>query len=187
MKRIIAIAGIAATLALVGCAGATWNVKATCKTDGDCQVEGSIGGTIPGGGSNGRLADKMLASSAPWDAADFVLDVSGSTVHYPSTGRVTLTLIDRSTDVVQAARQFDWVRNGSILRLVDPDTVNAWAATEGGTANDLTYKLARFETGAPPGDHIASVKSKYQGQVTASATTHFSVCTPYPSPYQCMQ
>lgn len=187
-SHVMGLIAISVAIATAGCAGATWNVKAGCKTDGDCSIEGSIGGTIPGGGGQNRsLAARMLTSTQVLDAADFEIDVSGSTISYPSTGKVTLTLKDRSTGAVQAARQFDWVRTNNILRLDDPDAVNVWAASEGGSANDLSYKLARFDSAAPPGEHVISTKSKYLGQVTATSTSHFSICTPYPSPYPCMQ
>lgn len=187
MKRKILTLLAAASLAgLTSCAGATWNVKIVCKPDGDCHGEGSIGGTIPPRGNSAPLSERLLHSASVVDAADFELDVSGSSFSYPASGAVTLILTDRATNSIQAARQFGWVRTGTILRLADPDAVNDWAAAEGGTANDLTYKLAPVSARVP-GEHFASIKTRYDGVVRATATTTFTVCTKHPSPYPCMQ
>lgn len=185
-RKILALLVAAGVIGLSACAGATWNVKVVCKPDGDCHGEGSIGGTIPPKGSSMPLAERLLRSASVVDAAAFELDVSGSTFSYPLTGSVTLILTDRTTNSIQAARQFGWIRSGAMLRLADPDAVNAWAAAEGGTANDLTYRLAPVRTSVP-GEHSASIKTRYDGVVRATATTTFTVCTRHPSPYPCMQ
>lgn len=125
-----------------------------------------------------------VAADIP-DASLFEIDVSGSTITYPSSGQATLTLVDNTTNTVIAARQFAWYRSGNTLRLSDPDSVNTWAATEGGAANELRYSLPRMVTSAPPGPNVIAVKSIYQGSQTASATSEFTACTTYPSPYLC--
>lgn len=130
-----------------------------------------------------RLA--ALAVSEIPDAALFEIDLSGSSVTYPSTGNVTLTLYDSAGGVAVAARQFSWYRSGTVLRLTDPDSANAWAAAEGGSANELRYALATVSANANPGEQIISVASRYEGATTASASSTFTVCTKDPSPYQC--
>lgn len=185
-RKILAVMAIAGLAGLTACAGATWNVKVVCKPDGDCHGEGSIGGTIPPRGNSVPLAERLLSSANVVDASELELDVSGTSFSYPLTGTVTLILTDRSTNSIQAARQFGWIRSGTILRLADSDAVNAWAAAEGGTANDLTYRLAPVRTSVP-GEHTASIKTLYDGVVRATATTSFTVCTRHPSPYPCMQ
>lgn len=121
------------------------------------------------------------------DAAQFAIDVSGSTIVYPSTGTVTLILKNSDTGVVLAMRDFSWARTGSLLKLSHPDAVNDWALAAGGDANELTYKLANFPMNSGYGEQIVSVASTYEGTVTASATSTYYRCTSYPSPYQCMQ
>lgn len=173
---------------LVGCAGMNYGVKGSCDTTGKCAIEGSISGTIPPGKPQMMaLASQMLAATEVPDAALFEIDVSGSTISYPATGTVTITLKDTATDTVQAAKLFNWTRTGNSIRLADPDAVNAWAATEGGNANELSYKLTRFATTSGAGDQIISTAAKYEGVVKATASSSFTRCTTYPSPYQCMQ
>lgn len=161
--------------------------KENSRSDGYCRSRRfDGGGTIPPRGNSVPLAERLLSSANVVDASELELDVSGTSFSYPLTGTVTLILTDRSTNSIQAARQFGWIRSGTILRLADSDAVNAWAAAEGGTANYLTYRLAPVRTSVP-GEHTASIKTLYDGVVRATATTSFTVCTRHPSPYPCMQ
>lgn len=128
----------------------------------------------------------MLASAAEVpDAARFEIDVSGSSVAFPANGSVTLQLFDPQQGVTIASRQFQWHRTGNILRLVDPDGANTWAAAESGPATELRYDLATFDVGAAPGPNTIAAASRYGGATKAASVSDFQVCTKYPSPYQC--
>ncbi|UYK76502.1 hypothetical protein NG825_19100 [Xanthomonas sacchari] len=183
---------LAIAMALAGCGGSVhWNVKASCTQKGGCGAEGEIGGTWGGGGGKESipLYQRMLAAAAADvpDASLFEIDVSGSTVGYPENGTVRLILTNTQTGAVQASAMFNWYRSGNSLRLSDPGAVNAWSAAEGGTANKLTYRLTPFVVSAPAGPNTVVFSSKYEGVQTASATTQFTKCTTYPSPYLCSQ
>lgn len=189
-KGVLAVAMIAVCSSLTGCMNTvSWSIEGNCSAKASCSVSGKIGGTFGGPGEKQSLPiyEKLLAVAASDipDASLFEIDVTGSTISYPTNGLVTLTLVDTNTSVVTAAKQFSWYRSGNILRLSDPNAVNSWATSNGGTANELRYTLERMTTSAAVGPNTISVKSKYQGVQTASATSQFTVCSRYPSPYMC--
>ena len=181
------IMGLAVSLAsaamLTGCAGAQWKAGASCDTTKKCEVHGEISGTIP----NFRFANMQLVASAVADAAQFEVDVSGSTIPYPSTGTVNIILTNSSTGTTVAAHVFGWTKSGNIIRLSDPNGVNTWATANAGSADTVTYRMVKFQSNYAPGNQTIAVKSKYEGVVKASATTTFEACTPpgQHSPYPC--
>lgn len=186
LRAIVAAIGI--TLTSAGCGPTEWQLSASCEETKKCRIEGRIGGKIGGGERDGLLWFEriLLASSTQIpDAAQFEIDVSGSSVAFPAQGSVTLLLSDGRQGVTIAARQFQWHRTGNILRLVDPDGANAWAATVGGPATELRYDLAAFDVGAVPGPNTIAAASRYDGATKAASVSDFNVCTKYPSPYQC--
>lgn len=184
----LVVAAIGITLTTAGCGPTEWQLSASCEESKKCRIEGRIGGKIGGGERDGlRWFDRiMLASAAEVpDAARFEIDVSGSSVAFPANGSVTLQLFDPQQGVTIASRQFQWHRTGNILRLVDPDGANTWAAAESGPATELRYDLATFDVGAAPGPNTIAAASRYGGATKAASVSDFQVCTKYPSPYQC--
>lgn len=173
---------------LTGCATTgSWSIEGTCDTSRKCSVGGKVGGTWGGGEKKSIYQGMMLALAANLpDAALFEIDVSGSSIGFPSSGLVTMTLVDTTTNVTIAAQQFPWTKVGGALKLSDPDAVNSWAVEKGGTADEMRYTLARFNASAPAGDNVISGTSKYQGVATASFTSRFSACqTKVNSPLLC--
>lgn len=175
-------------LVLTSCGSVEWQVGAACEQSKKCRIEGKIGGKI-GDGPQGRplLHQRLLAvalAEVP-DATHFEIDVSGSTVAFPMTGEVLLSLVDTRNGTVTATRQFGWRRAGATLRLADADAVNAWAAASGGSADELRYSLIPFFVGAAPGPNTIATASRYRGTRRAASVSDFNVCTKYPSPYQC--
>lgn len=160
-------------LAVTGCEG-TWKAGAECSSGGGCSVKGEVGGTFAFSEDKVPLAQRMMMSSSIPDAAAFEIDVSGSSVGVPSSGWVTLQLVERRSGLVQAARQFRWVRSGSVIRVAEPDVVNSWAAQSGGVADTLKYDLHQFQAHGGSGTNVLKVSSKYEGQVKASATASWS-------------
>lgn len=196
LKSVVMATTSVVCLSLGGCASTsqgTWEINGKCSglpSNPSCEIGGKIGGTWGGGGGTQQmvsLAQRVMVAADVADAAQFSIDVSGSTIAYPATGTVTLVLKNADTGIVRATQVFNWTRSGNLLKLSNPDAVNDWALANGGDANELTYKLNRFPMNSGYGEQLISVKSKYEDTVTASATSTYYRCTTYPSPYQCMQ
>lgn len=183
------ITASALLLAFSGCATTgTWEVNGKCSglpRNPNCEIGGKIGGTWGGSNKLTTLAQKISSFSVIPDAAQFALNISGSTIAYPLTGSAILTLRNADTDSIVASKSFNWYRSGNTIKLSDPDTVNAWALSAGSSANELTYKLTPFPLSSGYGQQTVSVQSVYEGSVTAASTTTYYRCSPYPSPYAC--
>lgn len=173
---------------LTGCAGWTVTASTGCSQ------------TFPGSGGikcdarvsasktfeNRMLSAANLASSGALpDASAFSMNISGSTITYPSTGQVTITITNSSSNSVVAAQTFSWVRTGNTLVLANPAAVNAWASGISSAADEVSYQLVPFEAQAAAGNNTIVAASVYQGQTTASASSTFcySPRTP-PSPHR---
>ena len=141
-----------------------------CRSGEGCEVGGEISGTLPLA-PKGDFAKAVAAGIGSIDAGAFTLDVGDSTVTVPATGDVTVELIDSSTGLAQASRVFPWVRSGTVIRLQDPATVNAWAQASAGSADSVEYNLHKFQTDETPGWNTLAVASIYEGQTEAYATT----------------
>lgn len=185
MRNLSVASLVLATAAITGCAHTmAWEAEASCSQKDKCAISGKISGTL-GGNAQSLLNSMLVATDIP-DAALFEIDVTGSSITYPATGTATLTLTDSGTGTVQAAKLFAWYRTGTVLKLTDPSAVNAWAASEGGSADALTYKISPFTAGGTTsGQNTISVKSKYDGAVTASAVSTFTSCSKYNTPALC--
>ncbi len=175
---------ISSAALLSGCA-ANWKIGASCTTEKKCEIHGEISGTI-------SSASNLVASAAGLDsnidASQFKLDVSGSTVTYPLSGTVTISLIDSSNNSVQAAKLFNWYRTGTSVLLADPASVNSWSEANAGSADSVKYNITPFPSMYGPGDHTLSVASKYSGSTKASvAITVSGGCIPSGiySPHPC--
>jgi len=115
--------------------------------------------------------DRLLKSTGVVDAAQLKIDVSGSSVQTPSTGLVTIKLIDSSTGVMQSAGTFPWVKSGNNLVLSNPDAVNSWATANGGTADSMEYELHPFAVNQSQGTNTLQVGANYEGTTYAVSTT----------------
>lgn len=174
----------AAVLALVlptvffmsGCAGTSWSVKGSCKSGAGCEVSGEIRGEIKKQkGQQRSLLENMLASSVTWDAAQFSIDVSGSSVPTPVSGHVTIDLVDSYSGSAQATRTFTWIKVGSAIVLQHPDAVNEWAMAQGGSANSVKYFLHPFAVDEATGWNTLQVAATYDGAAYATSTSNWNV------------
>lgn len=141
-----------------------------CRSGDGCEVGGEISGTLPLA-PKGDFAKALATVIGSVDAGAFTLDVSDSTVTVPTTGYVTVKLIDSSTGSVQASKVFPWIRSGTLISLADPMAVNVWAEANAGSANSVEYNLHKFQTSESPGWNTLAVASNYEGQTEAYATT----------------
>lgn len=168
MKGIVLVAAIASALLLTGCETTEWEVSANCEggsSSWKCSGSGKIKGTF----------EKSGSAFGAMDATNFALDLDGSTVGTPSTGSVTISLVNSATNSVQAAKVFSWFRSGSRLYLTDPAQVNAWAQANAGTADSVAYQLQQFTvTGVQSGSNMFSATAEYAGIPQASSITTFS-------------
>lgn len=170
-KRTVVVTTILVSgLSLSGCVGWTINTKLSCTTNssGQTSCTGSIGGSKKIE-AIGYLINEA-ASNIP-DASDYSLDTTGSTIPYPGTGHVTITLKSDAAGSVVAAKTFDWVRTGNVIVLADPDAVNAWVASNP-SADDATYTLVPFATQLAVGDNIYALAVRYNDETEASNVKH---------------
>lgn len=161
-------------LMLSACSG-TWEAEATCSSSGPCSVTGRVKGTFKSAVDQGSTILQMIAQSASvMDAAQFSIDVSGSTVIVPANGLVTIKLIHSQTGAIQAQNTFSWVKSGTDLVLVNPNAVNSWAMSQGGTADSMDYALHPFTVSQGPGSNQLQAATQYEGTTYASAVSVWS-------------
>lgn len=193
--RIIALSAlIPATLALSGCETfRSARMYGECNNKigggGECKVGFEVKWEKGGGGTPQSLLRMALSSSDTLpDAAQYSLDVSGSTVPYPSSGWMTVYLKDSAKGYVVASADFAWSRSGNLIRAKDPDAINAWAYANAGTADTVAYELHKFTSSYGPGMQTIAGASSYEGVRITSYQTNFyggPDCTRYPSPHLC--
>lgn len=167
IKRIVGAAfATACVAALGGCAGVTANVSGKCGSASGCDVNGSI--TFP----IGKVQSRVLAA-VPIDAAGVFLDTSGSTIAYPASGLVTLTLLN-SNGAVVASNTFAWSNAGTGLVFANPSAVNAWESANSNGVSIFNYQLAPFNAGYPAGANTLAIATTYQGVTLASTRSVFT-------------
>ncbi|TCZ87749.1 hypothetical protein [Lysobacter sp. N42] len=166
MKNVLLMTTLMAALAATGCAGTKWRVSGKCQSGRGCEVEGSIEGVIKS--SAKTLVARVYESAETFDAASFSLDTGGSTLSVPSSGLVTINLVDTVSGATVTSATVPWRRNGTSIVLADPDSVNRWALAHGGSADSLTYKLHPFP--APSSYGELQVTSMYEGVANSSVT-----------------
>lgn len=168
MKALLAASMSSIVLGMTGCASVNWSVTGKCNTEGVCEVSGTVTNqksmSVP-------LLDRLLKSSGVADASQFKIDITGTSVYTPSSGLVTVKLVDSSSGVLQAAGTFPWVKSGNNIILSNPDAVNAWALANGGTADSMEYDLVPFAVNQSPGSNTLRVGAKYQGTTYAVSST----------------
>lgn len=158
---------------------------------GECKVGAEA--KWESGGGNGKesiIASILSTMNITPDAGSYELDTSGSTIPYPSSGTFVVSLKNSSTDVVQAAKVFAWVKTGSVIRASDPDAINDWAYANAGTADAISYELLPFASNYGSGQQTIAGQSKYEGSTQATFSANFdggSDCIRHPSPHLCMQ
>jgi len=174
MKKVLGVIAVSSmALSLAACESVGWSVKASCKGGAGCSAEGEIHGQMKKEVQKGNrkpLLQQMAESGSAFDAAQFAIDVSQSTVSIPNSGLVSIALVDSSTGAVQAATTWGWTKVGAELKLSNPDALNDWAMTHGGTADSLKYALLPFETTA--GTFAVSVE--YEGAAYATSTASWN-------------
>lgn len=104
------------------------------------------------------------------DAASISLEIS-STAAIPATGLVDIDLIDSTDGSVQASGTFAWIKSGNDLVLANPNAINNWALTNGGTADAMTYVLHPFVITPVSGVNSMTVSAQVDGVTTTSAST----------------
>lgn len=168
MKR-IALSAAMAAMFLTGCEATNWEITANCE-GGSASWKCSGGGKI-----SGTFQKNSIYSAGSMDAANFSIDLGGSTVGTPSSGNVTVSLVDSSTNSVQAAQVFAWIRSGERLYFTDPTQVNVWAGANTGSADSVAYQLHQFEiSGVESGTNMFSTTAEYAGVPRAVSITTFS-------------
>lgn len=186
-KRVLCCTLLVGTVLLLSaCAGMSYRGKVRCDSEKKCEIEGEDSGTFPKASS---LATSLLESVRIADAASFQIDTAGSTVFIPWNGTVMLSLSRSSDGAVRASRTFAWKRTGTVIRLSDPNAVNAWAAAAGADADTLKYSLTRFQSDYGKGAQKISAASVYEGEVVATSMSAFESCAPLgmTTPQPCRQ
>lgn len=126
------------------------------------------------------LSAHTLASQAP-DASQFYISTAGSTIEYPATGEVTISLF-ASDGTLEAAKTFPWIRNGTLITLQDPSAVNAWAATAAPSAAQMQYVMVPFSVASQlqSGSNVIKQTGYYEGVEQGSASTTITCTTASP-------
>jgi len=199
MKRLVLpLTAAALTLALASCSSVqtvSAKVSGTCSSGGvggECRVQAVM--TVESGGPPGaqRILGMLAAAAGatPLDAGAYELDVTGSTIPYPSKGTMMVTL-QRSADAsTVSAKQFSWVRVGNVIRATDPDAINEWAYANAADADSVGYAIDPFRSNYAPGLQTIAAASKYEGATETSFSETFLAgagCTPSHTNQPCHQ
>ncbi|HEY9131801.1 MAG TPA: hypothetical protein VIM98_08615 [Dyella sp.] len=204
-KKSVAALSLATTLMLGGCVPqATMTCTVTVSTQPvkqtgpkpqvigaqDLQLETDVsvsGEMVP---SSTQQAMAHLMTVAMPDAGSFSLDTSGSTVTWPATGTVTLTVSQLSSGAVIATSNFAYVKSGSVLVFADPTSVNNWLAATGAdpASSKLAYTVAGFPVTPQSGTNVAAAAARADSTVMAQSAATFegSSCPPGPHPIKCI-
>lgn len=171
MRPIAAIAlPMMLALPLMGakCSGEA-SARVECPPGAGCTKTGEIKGTWEFKQKNGTL-ENILVSTDTFDAAQWKVALGGSNVTLPAYGTVLLKLVDSSTGVTIASRNFGWYRSGGVLLLSNPTEVNNWAMASAGTADSIFYETAAFLTSEGTGTNNLVMSDVYENeQLTYSA------------------
>lgn len=169
-RKLVCVAMVAASgLALTGC---------NATSGGDC---GSSAGCGIGGAIGLPMAQTQVQASAPIDATGVVLDTSGSTIAYPSSGTVTVSLYNSSGSVM-ASRSFPWVLRGTGLVFANPNVVNQWESANNNGITQIKYQLAPFTAGYAAGTNTMAIATNYQGVTLTRFSTTFTSVKGSPCP-----
>lgn len=150
---------------------------------------GGGGGTDPGTPMNplSMVASKILSmGDFVLDAQAYEMDTAGSTIPYPTTG-TGVVVLKRANNTIVAAQTFAWRRTGTVIKFANPDAVNNWAYANAGDATTFTFETNPFSANFT-GTRVMSVKSKYEGEQTATFTAHVqSNCGPGVRDHLCLE
>lgn len=149
-----------AAMSLVAC-NATWRVRAGCESSGggaNCKVEGEVSGKW------------IVERSASTDFSNLSIDVSGSTIAFPSYGQLNISLVAEDAGTTLASGTFAWVRSGSRISLVDPAAANAWALPYAEVATRVNFALDDFSTAEASGQNTITASVDVNGVSQASAS-----------------
>lgn len=164
-KTMIGACILVAVVTLPGCA----NFK-SARAYGECQspIGGGVGGSCKLGAeavweSKKSFMNTLLSKTglAP-DAGSYSLDVSGSTIPFPTGGNMVVTLKDSETGSTIAAQTFAWTRVGTVITASNPDSINSWAYAYAGLADTVSYELASFRSAYGPGLQTIAANSYYE-------------------------
>lgn len=107
------------------------------------------------------------------DASAMSIDVSGSTVGFPSSGNATLTIKTGSN--VIASKTFGWTKSGDTLHFTNPSSIDSWLEGSGATiSSTLDYSLANIAVSAVEGENVVSSRVKMYSTYIASASGSFT-------------
>jgi hypothetical protein len=161
-------------LLLAGCSS-SWTIKASASCSRTfpggqtkCTAGASTSTTI---GNNIRMLASAFSGESIPDASEYSMDTSGSTIPYPRTGQITVTLKNSSANTVVAAKMFPWTRIGNTISFSNPSAVNSWVDNvANATVDEVDYQLAPFNAQLKPGPNTLKAATKHNGQTLASVT-----------------
>jgi hypothetical protein len=177
--RIVCVTGLACLLTLLtACASVSWECKVGGKVNekqksGDATIAAEVSGTVFAGTGSAAMAG-ALGIKDTLDAGSITMDTSGSSVAWPQTGTVALTIRSKSSNVVLAAQSFPWGRSGSVISFSNPAAVDSWLSSSGADAatHKVDYAFQNLVVPAEEGNNLIAVDI-YRGNVaeaTAAAT-----------------
>lgn len=116
-------------------------------------------------------------STVTLDAASMTIDVSDSNVSYPSTGAMTLKIVNRNNGSVLRTGSFGWFLSGSDLRFSNPSSVNSWLQSSGATASGyrVDYSLDNLTvTNNEEISYVAATVEMYSAPIASASATYNS-------------
>jgi hypothetical protein len=197
-RFIVGLAALSCTLMLAGCGSAsmTCTVKVSTESKADAVGAGAgagangiaVSGELVASGMQQKLA-ATFSSSLP-DAASFTMDTSGSTILWPSSGVIVLTITQISTGSVVASSSFTYVKNGTVLSFANPSVVNQWLQSMNADPSNfrLGYQLSSFSVIPQQGTNVVKVAALQDNTVQATSMSTFegvSACPRQPHPNRC--
>lgn len=139
MRVILLFCSLTITLLLSACGRPEATITITIKIPP--KLTATVGGSSPTVGMTGSI----VGQSSILDASAMSLDVSNSTIVFPSSGTVTLRLLNLTGGLVRTGT-FAWTRLGTSLKFSSPSTVNSWLQTSGAdpSTSRIDYAFTDF-------------------------------------------
>lgn len=120
--------------------------------------------------------------------ADLEMDFSGTTVGIPTSGSVTLSLLDSSGGTL-AATTFSWTRSGNVATLDNPSAVTSWVAAQSGNVADVSIETLPMTISTSPGTNTFQSTARYDGSNLATSAQTWTESAPCPdnNPMMCLE
>lgn len=114
-------------------------------------------------------------SNVTLDAAAMTIDVSSSTVGFPSSGTTTLRIVSNSGALI-GSRSFGWSRSGGMLYFSDPSAINSWLQSSGAplATSRIDYALDNLNVAITEGENYVAATVEMYSEPVASGSSSYN-------------